>query len=113
MKISITNEDTYPTLTTTYTTLCNNVYDDFIDSLSYYKTRAINAAYDNGYLTEEEAKQLKEEGHAQRNDFSCITIDETSTNVEIHCFENIFSHIEILFSLSYDNTTGVITNIAN
>lgn len=113
MKISTTSEDTYPTLTTTYTTLCNNAYDLFIDSLSYYKTRAINAAYDNGYLTEEEAKQLKEEGCTQRNDFSCITIDETSTTVEICCLETAFSHIEILFSLSYDKTIGVITNIAN
>lgn len=108
MKISTTSEDTYPTITTYET-----VYDDFIDSLSYYKTRAINAAYDNGYLTEDEAKQLKEEGYAQRNDFSSITIYETSTNVEIRCFEITFSHIEIVLSLSYDNTTGVITNIAN
>lgn len=103
MKISAISEKPY-------TTLCNNVYDDFIDSLSYYKTRAINAAYDNGYLTEDEAKQLKEEGYAQRNDFSSITIYETSTNVEIRCFEITLSHIDILFSLSYDKTTGVITN---
>lgn len=106
MKISAISEKPY-------TTLYNNVYDDFIDSLSYYKTRAINAAYDNGYLTEDEAKQLKEEGYAQRNDFSSITIDETSTNVEIRCFETTLSHIDILFSLSYDKTTSVITNIAN
>lgn len=110
MKIT-TDDNICPTLTTTSTDhiTYHTTYDGFMYSLSHNKISAINAVYDNGYITEEEAKLLKEDSYAQRNDCSCITIDETETTVEIRCFETTTSSIEILFSLSYDKTTGVIT----
>lgn len=144
MKITTTSEDTYPTLTNnaldgrypiityssagnisnkstddyiTYVPANGELYADFIGSLSLDKTRAINAAYDNGYITEEEVKQLKEEGHARRNDTTDITIYETYTKVEMLCLESTIeddlAHFETIFKLSYDKMSGFLVDEMN
>lgn len=108
-----TNND----ITITYVPANGTLYDDFIGSLSYDKTMAINAAYDNGYLTEEEAKQLKEEGYARRNDTTNIMIYETYTKVEMLCLESTIeddlAHFETVFKLSYDKMSGFLVDEMN
>lgn len=103
------------TCSTNYPT---TLYDDFLGSLSYDKTKAINEVYSLGYITEEEAKQLKEECHARRNDTTNIMMYETFNKVTLLCTESTvdednLAHIERIFELSYDKLTNDVIDEIN
>jgi hypothetical protein len=105
MKISINSSYTYPTSINTPGIL----YNEFIASLSYNRNKAVEAAYHNGYITEDEAKQLKEEGYAKRNEYTNIYIYERSDKITLHCVEhedNSYTTINTIFKLSYLETDG-------
>lgn len=116
MKITNTNKDTYPTLTNT-NILYTNIYDQFIDSLSFDKNDAIDAVHDQGYITEDEAAQLKKDGYAKRNAFTNIYIADTLDSITLYCLEHedadSFSNINTLFKLSYFKINGFVVDELN
>lgn len=118
MNISIDSSNTYPTLTSSP----GIMYNAFIESLSFERNNAIEAVYHNGYITEDEAKQLKEDGYAKRNALTNIYIADTLDSITLYCLEhedtNSFSNINTLFKLSYRKDNGILidelnTDIAN
>jgi len=111
MKITTTSTDIYPTLTNT------NTYDAFMDSLSFERDNAIEAVYHNGYITEDEVKQLKEDGYANRNALTNIYIADALDSITLYCLEyedaDLVSNINTLFKLSYKKDNGILIDELN
>ena len=70
---------------------------------------AVEAVYQYGYITEDEAKELLSKRLAQRNECTNILLTSLKDSINIYCIENIdYVNIEILFDIEYDRLTGVI-----
>lgn len=72
---------------------------------------AIEAIYNMGYITNDEAKQLANKRFVRRNKCSTIHVSDIGHKITIFCdeFEN-FTKQEMLFKLSYDIFTGNVTD---
>jgi hypothetical protein len=111
-----TNTDAYVTYDPTYNILYAdsvNVYDQFISSLWFEKNNAINAVYDRGYITEDEAKQLKEEGFARRNEHTIIQLANSFDKITLCCNEFDDNDVNIIFKFSYFKLNGYVVDELN
>lgn len=112
MKITKISEDTYPTLTNTSTV--GNWYEAFIESLSTYRNSAIEAAYHNGYITDEEAVKLKEGGLVRRNEYTYIQVADSFDKITLYCNELTDDAVcTRIFKLSYMKDNGILIDELN
>lgn len=71
------------------------------DSIGRYK--AVQAFYDSGHITEEEAKALEDCDWVSRNDCTTLFISDSGDKFILTCYENLY----VLFELSFNINSGV------
>ncbi len=94
-----------------------DAYYKFIESLSIYKNKAIENAYIAGYITDEEATKLKEDGVVQRNECTSIQVFDSFDKVELVCLEHTVidkvCYFERIFKLLYMKDNGTLIDERN
>lgn len=79
-----------------------------------YRSEAVKAIYDRGYITRDEANSLIGERYAKRNECTTIYCVDNGAEIVIFCTESTsFLESETLFKFSYEKYSGKVTEETN